>query len=165
MKNISSKVLWAAILTVVAAAQAYTVYGQQKELVGSWKNSSTGTISYQNRVTGATRPGRGSIFTYKFNADGTFEYVGYLEMTMYSCTTTLFNNTRGRYSISGSTLTLNLNKDHWKTTNSCAASGNKTENRPAKRQTMTFVFKNDDYGKQQLCLTTENGESCFSREQ
>ena len=97
-KKLSSTALWIAIVMIFVAAQAYSAFGQN-ELVGTWKNGSVGMIQYQNRTTGATKPGRGSIFNYKFNANGTYEFIGYMETTMYNCTTTLFNQINGRYKV------------------------------------------------------------------
>ena len=61
----------------LVAVQAYSAFALSNEIVGSWKNGSDGMSQYQNRTTGATKPGRGSIFTYKFNPNGAYEFVGY----------------------------------------------------------------------------------------
>src|SRR5688500_455825 len=122
MRKISSTTLWLLIFTALIAVQAYSAFGQTDSIVGNWKNGSVGTISYQNRVTGSTKPGRGSLFTYKFLANGTYEYIGYMEITMYNCTTTLFNQITGKYNVDGTTISLNPSRDFWKNTNSCAAS-------------------------------------------
>ncbi|MDI1242037.1 MAG: hypothetical protein PSX80_08975 [bacterium] len=81
-RKVSSTPLWVAIFLALVAVQAYSAFGQSNDVIGSWKNGSVGMISYQNRTTGATKPGRGSIFTYKFNPNGTYEFVGYMESTM-----------------------------------------------------------------------------------
>ena len=152
------------IFMVVIAVQAYTTFGQSNELVGSWKNGSVGMISYQNRVTGATKPGRGSIFTYKFNPNGTYEFIGYMEVTMYNCTTTLFNQITGKYSVTGSTVDLIPSRDFWKNTNSCAASSNKEQTKTPTRKSLTFDRRQDEYGKQLLCLTEGGSETCYRQE-
>ncbi len=163
MKYLSTGALWLAIAAVLALTQAFTAFGQSNELIGSWKNGSVGAISYQNRVTGSVKPGRGSLFTYKFLPGGTYEFIGYMEVTMYNCTTTLFNDVKGRYSVNGSTITLSPNRDFWKNTNSCAASGNKTQLKTPKKETVQFEFKNNEYGQRELCITTDTGETCYRR--
>lgn len=165
LRKVSSATLWALIFVVMTAVQAYTAFGQSGALVGSWKNGSVGMISYQNRVTGSTRPGRGSIFTYKFNPNGTYEFVGYMEVTMYNCTTTLFNQITGRYTVDGSTVQLNPSRDFWKNTNSCAASGNKQTTKTPTRKSLQFERRTDDYGSQLLCLSENGSETCYRREQ
>ena len=164
IKKFSSTALWVAIFMVLVAVQAYLAFGQN-ELVGSWKNGSVGMIQYQNRTTGATKPGRGSIFTYKFNANGTYEFVGYMETTMYNCTTTLFNHITGRYTVNGSTINISPSKDHWKNTNSCAPSSNKQQNKTPTRKSAEFEIREDEYGKTLLCINEGSGETCYRKEE
>lgn len=163
-KKLSSTALWIAIVMIFVAAQAYSAFGQN-ELVGTWKNGSVGMIQYQNRTTGATKPGRGSIFNYKFNANGTYEFIGYMETTMYNCTTTLFNQINGRYTVNGSTINFVPSKDFWKSTNSCAASGNKQQNKVPTKKSAQFEIREDEYGKTLLCIDEGNGETCFRKEE
>jgi hypothetical protein len=165
LRKVSSTTIWVAIFLLLVAVQAYSAFGQTSDILGSWKNGSVGMIQYQNRTTGATKPGRGSIFTYKFNPNGTYEFVGYMEVTMYNCTTTLFNSIAGRYSVDGSTINLNPSKDFWKNTNSCAASGNKQQNKAPTRLSVTYDRRQDEYGKELLCITAKEGETCYRREE
>ena len=126
-RKISSITIWLVIFGFIVAVQAYSTFAQASGIKGSWTNGSVGAISYQNRVTGATKPGRGSIFTYKFLPNGNYEFVGYMEITMYNCTTTLFNQITGRYRVNGSSVELEPSRDFWKNTNSCAPSSNKEQ--------------------------------------
>ena len=164
LRKVSSTTLWLLIFTVIVAVQAYSTFGQANEIVGSWKNGSVGSISYQNRVTGSTRPGRSSIFMYKFHPNGTYEFTGYMELTMYNCTTTLFNNITGRYSVDGSTINLNPSRDFWKNTNSCAASGNKQTTKTPTRKSLEFEVRDDEYGSRLLCLSEGGSDTCYKRE-
>lgn len=164
LTKVSSSILWLAILLVLVVAHVFTAFGQTGEVVGSWKNGSVGMISYQNRTTGSTKPGRGSIFTYKFLPNGTYEFVGYMETTMYNCTTTLFNQINGKYTVSGSTISLNPSRDFWKSGNSCAASGSKQQTKTPTKKTLEFEVREDEYGKTLLCLNDGTGETCYRRE-
>ena len=165
LRKVSSTTIWVAVFLLLVAVQAYSAFGQTSDIVGSWKNGSVGMIQYQNRTTGATKPGRGSIFTYKFNPNGTYEFVGYMEVTMYNCTTTLFNSIAGRYTVDGTTINLNPSKDFWKNTNSCAASGNKQQNKVPTRLSVTYDRRQDEYGKELLCITAKEGETCYRKEE
>lgn len=159
------KQLFRSLLLVLAIfAQVLSVFAQSSELVGSWKNASVGMIQYQNSTTGATKPGRGSVFSYKFLANGSYEFIGYMETTMYNCTTTLFNEVKGKYAVDGTTVTLNPARDFWKSTNSCYASGNKQQLKTPQESVYEIEFRKDDYGNRLLCLTNDKGESCFKRE-
>src|SRR5438128_2324124 len=98
-KKLSSVSFWVFIFVAIIVIQAYSTFAQNREIVGSWKTASVGTVQYQNQVTGATRNGRSHIFTYKFLPNGSYEFIGYMEINMYSCTTTLFNQITGKYSV------------------------------------------------------------------
>jgi hypothetical protein len=162
MKNIISAIFAIAIVTNISISSAFA---QSDDILGYWKNGSVGSISYQNRVTGSTKPGRGSLFWYKFLPNGNYEFVGYMEVTMYNCTTTLFNEIKGKYSVDGSTISLSPSRDYWKNTNSCAASGNKETTKNPTKKSLQFEVRDDEYGKQLLCLNEGSGETCYRREQ
>ena len=164
MKKISSTTFWLAIFGILIAVQAYSTFAQSSDITGSWKTGSVGSIQYKNQVTGATKSGRGSLFWYKFLPDGNYEFVGYMELTMYSCTTTLFNQITGKYSVDGSTINLAPARDYWKNTNSCAASSNKEQTKTPTPKTLEFRAKTDEYRHQLLCLTDGSGETCYQRE-
>ena len=165
MRRISGLSFALIVFTLILCIQAYSVFGQSSEIVGTWNNGSVGAISYQNEVTGSIKPGRGSVFSYRFHPNGNFEYIGYMEVTMYNCTNTLFNNLTGKYSVDGSTITLVPNKDFWKSTNTCAKSGNKQQTKPPVKRTMQFEVRDDEYGRKQLCVDEGKGESCYRKEE
>ena len=165
LKKVSSTALWLAIFAVMVAVQAFAAYGQSGEVLGYWKTGSVGSIGYQNQVTGQIKSGRGSLFTYKFLPNGSYEFIGYLEMNMYNCNNTLFNQVTGKYRVEGSTIYLNPARDFWKSTNSCAASGNKQQTKPPIEKTLEFRTKTDEYGKELLCLSEGGGEeTCYRKE-
>src|SRR5687768_15892252 len=165
MRKVSSTTIWLAIFAILITVQAYSAFGQSSDITGYWKTGSVGSIQYQNRVTGSTKPGRGSLFWYKFLPNGNYEFVGYMEVTMYNCTTTLFNEITGKYSVNGSTISLNPSKDFWKNTNSCAASGNKETTKTPTKKSLQFQTKMDEYGSELLCLSESGGEeTCYRKE-
>ncbi|HEX8499721.1 MAG TPA: hypothetical protein VF659_03950 [Pyrinomonadaceae bacterium] len=133
-------------------------------LVGAWRSSEIGMIGYQNSVTGATRPGRGTTMQYKFLPGGRYEYNGYLETTMYNCTTTLFNPAAGTYRVEGDRLTLVPQTSRWQQRNNCAPSMNKEL--PGKLDPETYTFRfSDGQGGRRLCLTgAKGGEVCYRAE-
>jgi len=156
MKKLS--ILSFLVLTLIAQS-----FGQTSQLIGSWENGNVGLIQYQNQVTGAVRNGRSSCFGYKFLANGNYEFVGLMEFNMYNCTTSYFNQVTGKYTVDGRTISLNPSRDFWKSTNSCAASGNKEVTKASTPKTVEFQRKTDDYGNQLLCLTSSEGETCYKR--
>lgn len=156
--------MWVAIFLILVAVQVYSALGQESAIVGTWTNGNVGAVQYQNRVTGSTKPGRGSVFSYKFNANGSYEYIGYMEVSMYNCTTTLFNQITGKYTVEGSTIALDSNRDFWKSTNSCAASGNKQQTKPPVKKTISFRRTTNEYNQEMLCIDEGKGETCYRQD-
>ena len=133
-------------------------------IVGIWRNGNTSMMGERNTVTGAVTSSNGSTFKYVFTADGRFEFIGLMNSTMYGCTTSLFNDKRGRYEINGSTLTLTPSKNFWRNQNSCAPNSTKERDYTLERETMQFRLKTDEYGATLICLANDKGESCYRRE-
>jgi hypothetical protein len=113
----------AVALTVVCLAGVASA--AEPTLVGRWSNSRISTVQYQNRVTGALAPTNGSSFASEFAADGTYSFTGLMQSVMYNCTTALFSNETGRYTIDGETLSLAPEKNPYRMTNNCAPSSNR----------------------------------------
>jgi len=132
-------------------------------LVGTWGTGGMSMMADRNTVTGATTPSNGSTFKYVFTADGRFEFVGLLQSTMYGCTTSLFNDKKGRYETDGSTLTLIPSRNFWRQQNGCAPNSTKEREYTLERETFRLRAKPDEYGKQFVCLANDKGETCYRR--
>lgn len=135
------------------------------ELVGTWTKGAMSLLQDRNTVTGATTPSNGSTFKYVFTSNGGFEFVGYMESTMYGCTTALFNEKRGKFTVDGDQITFTPDKNYWKNTYSCSPNSNKERNYTLEEETYTWRTTTDDYGKTQLCLANAKGETCYRREE
>jgi hypothetical protein len=121
------------------------------ELVGRWFNGSASILQEQNMTTGALTSKYGSSIGYEIRADGTFQYAGLIKSTMYGCTTTLWNDRRGRITIEGDTITFAPNKDYWMSTNSCYPSANKEKNKELEAKTYNFEVGVKE-GRTWLCM-------------
>ncbi|HEY9501539.1 MAG TPA: hypothetical protein VIR01_07940 [Pyrinomonadaceae bacterium] len=137
----------------------------QRSVVGYWKTGGLGMINEVNTVTGQTKNRRGQMFSYNFAADGTYAFVGYMESTMFGCTTGLFNEINGRYMVDGTTIFLNPSRDFWKNTYSCFPNSNKSQEKTVTKKSVEFGFKTDEYGKNFICLNDGGVETCYRREQ
>ena len=153
-----------AMFLLIGANQAFA-QRMPGELVGKWQNGGVSMLQERSTVTGQTTPSNGSIFTYKFYADGRFEFIGYMKSTMYGCTTDLFNDKRGKVEIDGDQITLVPTKNYWKNTYSCSPASNKERNYILEKETYTWRTKEDDYGKTLVCLANTKGETCYRREE
>lgn len=132
-------------------------------LAGTWGTGGMSMTADRNMVTGATTPSNGSTFKYVFTADGRFEFVGLLQSTMYGCTTTLFNDKKGRFETDGATLTLIPSRNFWRQQNGCAPNSTKEREYTLERETFRLSAKTDEYGKQFVCLAGDKGETCYRR--
>lgn len=117
----------------------------------------------RNRATGATTPSNGHTFKYVLTADGRFENIGIMLSTQYGCTTTLFNDKRGTYTINGNTLTLTPDKNFWRQQYSCSPNSNRERNYTLTPETYRWRTKTDEWGKPYICLANDKGESCYRR--
>jgi len=136
----------------------------QRSVVGYWKTGGLGMINEVNTVTGQTKNNRGQMFSYKFAADGTYTFVGYMESTMFGCTTSLFNEISGRYTVEGATVFLNPARDFWKNAYSCFPNSNRSQTKIPTKKSLEFGFKKDQYGKDFICLSDAGVETCYRRE-
>ena len=152
------------LILVLIVSQGVTV-NAQRSVVGYWKTSGLGMINEVNTVTGQTKNNRGKMFSYKFAADGTYTFVGYLESTMFGCATSLFNEINGRYLVDGTTIFLNPSRDLWKNMYSCFPNSNRSQTKVPTKKSLEFSFKTDEYGKEFICLNDEGAESCYRREE
>lgn len=134
------------------------------ELFGSWRTSQVSMLVYQNQVTGSTTPGSGTSMQYRFHPDGRFEYAGYLQSTMYNCTTMLFNPMEGAYRVEGARLVLTPRSNVWRMTNNCAKSQNKESAGKMEPVAYDISFKQDG-GRLFLCLAGADGKgACYQKE-
>ena len=150
----------AVIAAIAQEPSAYT----RSDVVGIWRTGGMSTMADRNTITGSTTPSNGNTFKYEFRADGRFSFVGYLQSTMYGCTTALFNDKQGRFEISGSQITLIPTKNFWRNTNSCSVASTKERNYTLERETYELSTKTDEYGKAYVCLTNDKGETCYRNE-
>jgi hypothetical protein len=134
-------------------------------IIGTWTNGNVSTLQEKNLTTGAIASRGGSTFKYVFTADGRFEFVGLMQSTVYGCTTSLFNDKRGKYEINGSNITFIPSKNFWRNTYSCSPASNKERDYVLDRETYQFRTKTDEYGKTLVCLANAKGESCYRREE
>ena len=137
----------------------------QRSVLGYWKTGGLGMINEVNTVTGQTKNRRGQMFSYKFAADGTYTFVGYMESTMFGCTTGLFNEINGRYLVDGTTIFLKPSRDLWRNTYSCFPNSNRSQEKTPTQKSIEFGFKTDEYGKSFICVNDAGVETCYRREQ
>jgi len=125
---------------------------EERWLVGKWRSTKVGGVQYRSSTTGVIAPTNGSSFFYQFNADGTYQYNGLMQITTYGCTTSLYGNDSGRYHVSGDRLIVEPEKGTMRTQQNCGSTGN-TE-KPAKldRRESIIHFETESNGNVMLVL-------------
>jgi hypothetical protein len=131
-------------------------------LVGKWSSSRLSSINYRDRTTGTFAPPSGSIFTYAISADGTYEYSGYMQSSMYSCTIVVFRWQRGTLTATGGaadgqrlTFTPREGKLHYK--DSCRAGSEKEKTVVDEPASYTVAIETEG-AHQVLVMKKPNGE-------
>ena len=138
----------------------------QRSVLGYWKTGGLGTINEVNTTTGQTKNRRGQTFSYRFAADGSYTFHGYMESTMFGCTTSLFQEVTGRYLVDAGTIFLKPSRDVWTNSYSCFPNRNSSQEKPAPAEkSLQFGFKTDEYGKSFICLNDAGVETCYRREE
>jgi hypothetical protein len=164
-KALSSITFWLVVFVAIIVVEGISAFAQEADIAGKWQTGSVSLLlQYQNQVTGATRPGRSSLFQYKFLPNGNYEFIGMMEMNVYNCTSVYFNQINGKYTIDGSTINLSPSRDFWRSTNSCAPNSNKEVTKAPTKKSVDYRLSKDDYGRPQLCINEGNGETCFRQE-
>jgi hypothetical protein len=134
--------------------------GNISALAGKWVWGRSGSSTYT--TGGAYMGSNGSRHTYQFNANGTVEYTGIMNIMTGGCTMQVFKSAKGRANLNGNTLTINWAPAAFSRADSCSPSKDYKKTLPAETETFQVQFKSD-YGQRQLCLTSKE-ETCFSPE-
>lgn len=136
-------------------------------LVGKWFRS-TGSGSITDG-TGKTKYGSGTTYFFEFFADGTIEYkVESKTLSIMQCRIVSIQNARGKYSISGNSLTMNLGAMTDSGTNSCDTKENYKKTLEPSTITVKFQVKKMDSVLRPddptvLCFDNGDGEACFEQ--
>jgi hypothetical protein len=163
MRSTFFALMTALVFAMSAAAQARI----PAELPGKWFEGSSSILQEKNTFTGAVASRYGSSIGYTFEPDGTFRFAGLMKSTMYGCTTTLWNDRRGSYSVEGDVITMRMTKDYWFNNNSCSASSTKEQNKPLVTKTYNYEIGVRE-GRTWLCMretgkTSKEDITCFPR--
>lgn len=139
-------------LTILLTASAATDPG----LTGHWSSGRIWSTQYHDGRTGAPAPTNGNSFFWDFRSDGTYSFTGLMQSVLYQCTTTMFSNETGTYTVQSGTVKLEPQKNPYKMTNSCAPSSNREAPGKLVRRAYRFRVVRDDANRR-LELTGEDG--------
>ena len=140
--------------------------GDSANLVGKWwRGEGSGFIDY----TGKTQYKSGRNYTFEFFANGTVEYTYNLDvLSIVQCRTKEDSKARGKYTVSGDTLTMTLAAGTSIGSSSCESKNNFRKTTPAEKITKTFTIKRMESMARPdnpwtLCFDGQEGDSCFEK--
>lgn len=134
--------------------------GNFSSIVGKWVSGSSGSMT--KTTSGVYLGGSGSRFTYQFNANGTVDFTGIMNVMTGGCRMQIFKSAKGKASLNGDTLTVNWSPAHFSRDDSCSPSKNYKKTLPAETETFKINFETY-YDDKQLCLTSSD-KTCFSKD-
>lgn len=144
--------LFLSLVLITTVSNAFGKGGEVPDnLIGNWFEGSTSILQEQNMTTGAVASRYGSSIGYVINEDGSFRYAALIKSTMYGCTTSLWNDRRGKISVEGDIITFTPNKDYWLNLNSCYPSSNKEQNKALQEKSYNYEVGVKE-GKEWLCM-------------
>ena len=132
--------------------------GNFSSIVGEWVSGNTGSMT--TTTSGVYLGGNASRHTYKFNANGSVEYTGIMNIMTGGCRMQIFKSAKGRANLSGDALTINWAPASFSRDDSCSPSKNYKKTLPAETESFKINFETF-YDDKQLCLTSSD-KTCFS---
>lgn len=153
--------------TVSGDSSLFMKGGNTATLVGKWwRGEGSGFVDY----TGKTRYKSGKNYSFEFFADGTVEYTFNLDvLSIVQCRTKEDSKQRGKYTVSGDTLTITLAAGTSVGSSSCEKSDNFRKTMPAATITKKFTIKRMESMARPdkpwtLCFAGQEGDACFEKD-
>lgn len=134
--------------------------GTIRDLVGKWEKKSSGMSSYTG---GVYQGSSGNYESYEFSADGRVAYTTLIAVQNYGCRLEAFAQSKGRVSVSGTNMTMNLSAGTIRRDDSCSPSKNYTKATNATNDDYQWRIEKDEYGNVQLALTGSDGNTFLYR--
>jgi hypothetical protein len=151
----------------VSNSRNATTGGNSQSVVGKWSRSEgSGSVDY----TGKTQYRSGISYTFEFFADGTIEYVSETDvLSIMQCRTKAADKARGKYTISGGTITINLGAMSSVGSSTCEKKDNFNRTSPASIITKKFTIKRMESitrpdNPWMLCFDGQEDNGCFEKE-
>lgn len=153
-------------LSMILALSAVSAFGQHASVMGNWTTYVAKSTSYTSQTTNAPVPLEPFV-SYKFQADGTYEYYLNRISTAGNCTVSSTSFHKGTYALDGTTLTLTPGKNKESNKNTCTSNslyGDRIETTKAGPKRIYEVRNRKADGDQEsLCLKANGGETCYYR--
>ncbi|HQU85475.1 MAG TPA: hypothetical protein PKY59_20240 [Pyrinomonadaceae bacterium] len=134
--------------------------GSMRDLVGKWERKESGMSSYKN---GNYQGSSGNYESYTFFADGRVEYSSLIAVQNYGCRLEAFSSRKGRASLSGGKLNVNLTSGTVIRDDSCSKSKNYRKPMDSSSESYKWTIETDSSGNKNLVLTEKDGKNYYYR--
>lgn len=136
--------------------------GNLRDLVGKWERKSTvgGEV---NRNTGVYLGSSGNLESYTFYADGRIDYTSLISVQQSGCNLSAFSQGKGRATVNGSDLTINLGARMVDRKDTCSPQKDYKRQIEASTTGYSFAIERGESGYTQLVLTEANGNKFYYR--
>lgn len=138
--------------------------GNPSELVGQWIARRGSGSMYQNPNTGSYGAPNGSIDSYKFLSDGTYEHAILMQNSLYNCTIRVFGRETGKATFNGDTLSIAPAPGTLEYTDTCRPQMNSKKTTQMDSQSWRWQVGSDEQGAK-LCVVDSKGVSaCYYKQ-
>ena len=138
--------------------------GIPAELVGQWLARRGSGSMYQNPNNGSVSSPDGTIDSYKFFADGTYEHAILMQNSLYNCTIRVFGREIGKLTSSGSTLTLMPGPGTLEYSDTCRPQMNSKKANQVDSQVWQWQLSSDEQGAKLCVVDSKNASSCYYKQ-
>lgn len=134
------------------------------ELVGTWFSGAIPPTDFYNPTTGEWRSVNGLGQMYRFNADGSFTYAGFLRLQNGQCLSEVSVYKQGKAQTNGVTISLTPNLSKTRTVIVCGSHSDSTVNGSLEPYPIGWSIGEDQGGRTQLVVTEGTQTTTYSKE-
>ena len=135
-----------------------------REILGQWIARRGSGSMYQNPNNGSYSAPNGTIDSYKFFSDGTYEHAILMQNSLYNCTIRVFGREIGRATVNGDTVTISPSPGTLEYSDTCRPQMNSKKTTQMDGQTWRWQVSSDQQGVK-LCVVDSKGASaCYYKQ-
>lgn len=134
------------------------------ELVGEWQARRGSGSSYYNPNSGSYGAPNGTIDSYKFFADGTYEHAMLMQNSLYNCTIRVFGRETGTTLVEGNRLTITPGPGTLEYTDNCRPNMNSKKATQMDQKKWHWQIGRDEHGVKLCVRDAEGASACYYRQ-
>jgi len=127
------------------------------ELVGDWHSGTTSFIGFYDRASGRWSNPSENGFSYRFSADGYFEYGGLLKSNVAGCSYDFYSYKIGTVTVEGTTLTIYPLYSRFRKDDSCSPQNNYDKQGSLDPSSVSITIEYHPTGVTRMTQTSPDG--------